>query len=164
MSDKTTETPAPSPLEAARAKLKAVQDANQAALDAAGEKRELVRLEEEARFEEALGRAYADPKLGAERVIGGEIEGAGFAILKLPDPITWQHFQDRGILKKDGLSTGLCDDLVTRCIYYPDLQTFRQMLDRNPAASVKLTSLLTDAMSPEDMAMGKGSRSLRRRR
>jgi hypothetical protein len=152
------------PLEAALAKLAAQREANRAAAEAIEAARELARIEDEIRCEEALGRAFADPKLGPERVIGGRIEGAGCVVLTLPDAVVWTQFQDKGILKPNGLNTGLCDDLVCRCVYYPELPVFRAMLARNPAASVQLATEIVKAMEPEDLAMGKGSRrSLRRR-
>lgn len=149
---KTTKTP----LEMKREELAAKREANRILAESMEETREQARVADEIAYEEARARAYADPKLGPDRVVGGEIKSAGFVLLRWPDAVTWRHFQNLGILKKDGLKQELCDDLVCRCLEYPDLAKFRQLLERNPAASVQLTTVLIDQMQPDGDALGKG--------
>lgn len=130
-----------------RAKTKAIADAQQEAA-------ELARLEDEIAYEQAREKAYGD--YGAGHVIGGEIKGAGFVVLRWPDQFTWRYFVNQGILRKDKLTEELCQGLVHKCLVYPALDKFKQMFDRNPNTAVQLAGKIIAAMAPEEDAEGKG--------
>lgn len=159
MSETSQQGPEMSRLEQMRAALAAKRAENRRTAEAAVEAGELARVEDELAYEEARARAYAEPRIGPDRVVGGEIAGAGFCVLIWPDPVVWRGFQDRGILKKDGLKQELCDELVSRCVRYPEPARFKAMLEKNPAASVQLATALINAMQPEDAALGKELRN-----
>jgi hypothetical protein len=145
---------AKTPLEMKREELAAKRDANRKVAEAMAEAREQAMIDDEVAYEEARASAYADPKLGPERVTGGLVKGAGFVLLRWPDAVTWRHFQNLGILKKDGMKQELCEDLLCRSVVYPDLPKFRQILERNPSASVQLTTMIIDQMHSEAFALG----------
>lgn len=156
-----------SKLEQRRLEVEAKRNANRAKAEALAEQRELALLDDEERYEEARARAYEDPGIGPDRCLGGLIEGAGGAghvLFRWPDEITWRHFQNRGILKKDGLNTELADDLSCRCLLYPELDKWREIMRRNPSASFQVAAEITAAMSPAEGEAGKGLRSSRPRR
>ena len=55
----------------------------------------------------------------------GEITGSGWVILRWPNEIEYKIFADRGILKQDGLTLGLCDQICAQCLVYPDAEKFK---------------------------------------
>lgn len=154
-------------LERRRLEVEAKRLVNKAKAEEVPEASVLARLDDEEAFEEARAKAYSDPAIGPDRCIWGRIEGAGdigFALFKWPDDANWRHFQNKGILKKDGLSTELADDLTCRCLLYPSLEKWREIMRRNPAASFTVAAEITAAMAPTEAESGKGLRSSRQRR
>lgn len=141
-------------LEAMRAKLEELRASNRLALEKLAEEREAAELEELVRFEEARARALADPKLGG-RFIEIEITGVGHVITRYPSPIEWNRFQDKGLMKANGLTTALCDELVTHSVYYPDVPALREIMRVNPTASLTIVNAVVAAMAPAVEATGK---------
>lgn len=154
-------------LELRRLEVEAKRNANTARAETMAEERELALLDDEEAYEDARAKAYEDPAIGPDRCLGGLIGGAGGAghvLFKWPDEITWRHFQNRGILKKDGLTTELADDLTCRCLVYPALDRWREIMRRNPSASFQVAAKITEAMAPAETESGKGLQISRPRR
>lgn len=141
-------------IEAKRNELRAKRAANRRAAEQALVAGELPWLDKEIAYEDARARAYAE--YGPERVLGGEIKGAGFAVLRWPSPIDWRYFVNKGILKKDKLTDELCEELVLRCLCDPTRDEYREMVRRNPNVNVALATKIIDAMTGEEEAAGKG--------
>lgn len=114
---------------------------------------EKARLVDQIAYEEALEAAYS--KYGVGQVISGEITGSGWVILRWPNEIEYKVFADRGILKQDGLTLGLCDQICAQCLVYPDPERFKQYRKRNPHASIRLANRLVEAMAPKVAEEGK---------
>lgn len=148
-----------------RAEVEAKRAANTATAEARKAERELALLDDEEACEEAARKAYENPDTPPGRCIGpGCLEGAGWTLFRWPDTIVWTRFQDKGILKKDGLTTALADDLTTRCLLYPTAEKWKEYRQTNPTASMKIAVLITEAMNPSDEASGKGFTSSLNRR
>lgn len=163
----TEAAPALSPLQRRRLEVEAKRNANKAKAEALAEARELALLDDEEAYEDARAKAYDDPAIGPDRCLGGLIEGAGgsgYVLFRWPDEVTWRHFQNRGILKKDGLTTELADDLTCRCLVYPKLEQWREIMRRNPSASFQVAAKITEAMAPTEADSGKGLATSRPRR
>lgn len=133
--------------------LEAKRRRNREQAEAAAKAGEEKRLREEIAYEEARAAAYE--KYGVSRVIGGEIRGAGFVILRKPTQAEWRLFANRGLLKPDKITEELCGELVYRCLVWPSPAGYEEILKLNPNASVSLTSQITEAMSSKDLAEGK---------
>lgn len=142
-------------LEEIKAKVAAARDANQALAEKAAEGAEGPRLLDELAYEGARAKAYTDPAVGPARVVGGEIKGAGFVLLRWPDAINYVYFVNKGILKPNGLTSELCRELVCRCVLYPAIDPFKTILERNPGAAVALATKLLEGMNSEALEGGK---------
>lgn len=156
-----------SKLERRRLEIEAKREANKAKAEAFAEARELALLDDEDAYEDARAKAYEDPSIGPDRCLGGLLEGAGASghvLFKWPSEIEWRRFQDRGIMKKDGLTTELADDLTSRCLLYPNQEKWKEIRQRNPSASFQVAVKITEALSPPEAEAGKGLRSSVRRR
>ena len=147
-----------SPIEQKRAERDKLRADNRAAFEAAAKEAAANRLDAEIAHEKAL--AEARQMHGHDRVIAVEIAGAtphgpGFAIFRWPDQITARHFANRGILKADRLTDELCEDFAVRCCVSPDIGALREMLKRNPGASVAIAGKIQAAMRTEAQEEGK---------
>ena len=154
-------------LEQRRREVEQKRLANTARAEALAEERELALLDDEEAYEEARAKAYDDPAIGPDRCVGGLLRGAGAAghvLFKWPGSVDWTHFQNRGILKKDGLTTELADQLTCKCLLYPSLEAWGEIRRRNPSASMQSAVQITEAMSPAEQDAGKGLRSSRAQR
>ncbi len=132
-------------LEAKKAENARIAEAQKAA-------REDARIDDESAYEDARAAAYA--KFGADKVLGGEVIGAGFVLLHWPDEVEWKHFVNKGILKKDGLTYERCKDLCQRCLCYPTLEKFDTLCKANANAPIALATRIVNAMQPQVEAEG----------
>ena len=143
----------PDPHAELRRRVEEKRAANRRRAEGAQAEAEPARLLDQEAFEDALETAYS--KYGPGQVISGEITGSGWVILRWPNDIEYKVFADRGILKQDGLTLGLCDQICAQCLVYPDAEKFKGDRKRKPHASIKLANRLVEAMSPKAEAEGK---------
>lgn len=131
-------------LEEKRKILEQKREANRAAAEAAKSAAEEKALDDAIAAEGALEQARM--KHGHDRAIHVEIKGAGCVVVHWPDKAIWWHFENRGILKKDGMTAALCEELVCRVLDYPTVDRYKEMTHRNPDTSVQVANLLVSAM------------------
>lgn len=140
-------------IEELRAKAEALREGNRRRAEVKQEAKEEERLLDLIAYEEALTTAY--DKYGPDRVISGEITGSGWVILRWPNEIEYKVFADRGILKQDGMSLALCDQICAQCLIYPDADRFKTYRKANPHATIRLANKLVEAMAPKAEEEGK---------